>query len=84
NKKSKLFNQRKNKSFNYRSRFSEESQEGEDLEALKNSEDTSFISKWRDERASNRKVKAALPIRTLIIILVLLLLCMYILETKYK
>lgn len=79
-----MFNQRKNKSFNYRSRFSEESQEGEDLEALKNSEDTSFISKWRDERASNRKVKAALPIRTLIIILVLLLLCMYILETKYK
>ncbi len=77
-----MFKQRKNKTFNYRPRFSNEKQADSNVSSSKEKED--FISKWNDNRNENRKAKAVLPLRTLIIILVLLLICMYILDTKFN
>jgi hypothetical protein len=75
-----LFKQRKNKTFNYRPRFSKENQELDDFET---SRIRSFSDKWNASRGNNQKKRGGMSIRTLIIILVLLLICMYILETKY-
>ncbi|WMI64405.1 hypothetical protein RBH94_10055 [Aestuariibaculum sp. YM273] len=76
-----LFNQRKNKTFNYRPRFSKENEEVTDGEAP---EKHDFISKWEQTRTSKRRVKGAMSIRTLLLILVLLLICMYILDSKFN
>ncbi|WP_303279393.1 hypothetical protein [Flavivirga aquimarina] len=76
-----MFKQRKNKTFNYKSRFSKEDQNDLGLEDNFDTED--FASKWQRQRGKNVQVKGALPVRTLILVLVLLLLCMYLLEKKY-
>ncbi|WP_258227751.1 hypothetical protein [Aestuariibaculum sp. M13] len=76
-----LFNQRKNKTFNYQPRFSKESEE------ITNGEDSvkhDFVSKWEQNRTSKRRVKGAMSIRTLLLILVLLLICMYLLDSKFN
>jgi hypothetical protein len=71
-----LFKQRKNKTFNYQSRFSKDNDV--DLEVSNQKE---FASKWK--QGSKRKMGSAMTMRTLIFILVLLLICMYLLEKKY-
>ncbi|GAA4958816.1 hypothetical protein GCM10023315_02950 [Algibacter aquimarinus] len=73
-----MFKQRKNKTFNYQSRFSKENGLESDLEATKQRD---FISKWK--RSNKPKTRSAMSMRTLIFILVLLLICMYVLEKRY-
>ena len=78
-----MFNQRKNKTFQYQSRFSKENHK--DSEDEKPSETEGFVSKWRSHRElSKTKRKGGMPIKTLIFILVLLLICMYLLENRFK
>jgi hypothetical protein len=73
-----LFKQRKNRKFNYKPRYSKESQ----LE--NNSNDHNLATKWQKQRDANLgKGRRGFPILTLIIILVLLLICMYVLENKF-
>ena len=76
-----MFQQRKHKTFNYESRFSRENKVDSTLDEETNTKD--YISKWKDSRNGKRKVKAAMPVKTLILFLVLLLICMYLLEKKY-
>ena len=76
-----MFNQRKNKTFNYKPRFSKENMEPSNLEDESNQKD--FISKWRREAGHKVRMSGLLPARTLIILLVLLLICMYALEKNY-
>lgn len=76
-----LFKQRKNKTFNYKTRFSKENKETSNLDEDSNTKD--FISKWKVGSNTNRKMKGGMPVKTLILILVLLLICMYLLEGKY-
>ncbi|WNH09377.1 hypothetical protein [Thalassobellus suaedae] len=73
-----MFKQRKNKSFNYRPRFSKEEDVNSNLEK---SNEKDFASKWK--QGSKRKVRGTLSVGTLIFVLVLLLICMYLLEKKY-
>ncbi|WP_308990481.1 hypothetical protein QLS71_003235 [Mariniflexile litorale] len=75
-----MLKQHKHKSFNYQSSFSKEKDSDANLEDSKKIE---FVSKWKRNSERSRKVKGAMPIRTLIIVLVLLLICMYLLENKY-
>jgi len=63
----------KNRTFNYQPRFSG------DNEDLKSEDD--FVSKWKNAQGQNRKVKSALPLSVLVILLVLLLIGMYYLNT---
>lgn len=74
----RLFKQRKNKTFNYKARFSKENQdEG-------HSKEHDLASKWKRQRDINLGTgRRGFSIRTLIIILVLLLICMYVLENKF-
>ncbi|WP_406684755.1 hypothetical protein N1F78_03225 [Seonamhaeicola sp. MEBiC1930] len=76
-----MFKQRKHKRFNYQPRFSKDHQleKGEEGE----SESKEFVSRWRRQSGNKMKYKGILPVRTLILALVLLLLCMYLLEKKY-
>jgi hypothetical protein len=77
-----LFNQRKNKSFNYKPRFSRESKSDTNQDTIDEKKD--FVSKWKEgSHLNNRKVKGGMSIRLLILVLVLLLICMYVLEKKY-
>jgi type VI protein secretion system component VasF len=76
-----LFNQRQHKSFNYKSRFSKENSLDTDADS---SEKPDFVLKWKGQRTANTKVKGVLPMRTLLLILVLLLICMYILDSKFN
>ncbi|NMH88597.1 hypothetical protein [Flavivirga algicola] len=76
-----MFKQRKNRTFKYEPRFSKENQTGSNPKEDFDSED--FVSKWKRQRGNNVRVKGALPVKTLILVLVLLLLCMYVLEKKY-
>jgi hypothetical protein len=76
-----LFNQRKNKTFNYKPRLSKESQEQSKLDD--NSEQKDFISKWRRETGHKVRMGGLMPARTIILLLVLLLICMYALEKNY-
>ena len=76
-----MFKQRKNKTFKYQPRFSKENQK--DLDLDDKSETKDFVSKWRRQSGNKIRVKGALPVKTLILVLVLLLLCMYVLEKKY-
>lgn len=75
-----LLKQRKHKAFNYQSPFSKEKELDNDLEDSKKMD---FVSKWKRNSERSRKAKGAMPMRTLIIVLVLLLICMYLLEKKY-
>ncbi len=74
-----LFKQRKHKTFNYQSRFSKENEEDSNVGEPARKE---FVSKWNDKRNSSRKGGFGMSIRTLIIVLVLLLICMFWLESK--
>jgi hypothetical protein len=77
-----LLKQRKNKTFNYKPRLSNQSESKDEL--IEDSEANSFATKWQRERSGNlSKGKRGFSMRTLILILVLLLICMYILENKY-
>ena len=76
-----MFNQRKNKTFNYQSRFGKKSETENFSET---SEKPDFISKWKGENYSTRKVKGVMSLKTLLLILVLLLICMYILDSKFN
>ncbi|GAA3624669.1 hypothetical protein GCM10022397_08080 [Flavivirga jejuensis] len=76
-----LFKQRKNKTFNYQSRFSNENNIDSNSDTP---EETDFISKWKSVRDTKRKVKGGMSIKTLILVLVLLLICMYILDSKFN
>ena len=75
-----MLNQRKNKTFNFQSSFSKGKESDTNLE---DSNSNDFSSKWKRNSQRSRKVKGAMPIRSLIIILVLLLIFMYLLEKKY-
>ena len=76
-----LFKQRKHRAFNYQPRFSKKNQTDSSLKDTPNSKD--FISKWRQQNGNNVKMKGVMPVRTLILVLVLLLICVYLLEKKY-
>jgi hypothetical protein len=78
-KKDTLLKQRKNKTFNYKSRFSNQK---DDL--VEDSQTSRFTSKWQRERDVNLvKSKRGFSLVTLILILVLLLICLYVLESKF-
>lgn len=76
-----MFKQRKHKTFDYQSRFSAEKKTDSSLSKDANTKD--YISKWKENRAVKRKVRGAMPVKTLALFLVLLLICMYLLEKKY-
>ena len=76
-----MFKQRKHRSFNYQPRFSKENQTDSSLNDENKTQD--FISKWRNSKGHRAKVRGVMPIKTLILVLVLLLICMYLLEKKY-
>ncbi len=76
-----LFKQRKHKTFNYKPRLSEEKDVNSNSDE---SVSNAFILKWKRERESSRKAKGGMTIRTLILVLVLLLICMYLLESKFN
>jgi hypothetical protein len=78
-----LFKPRKNKSFNYKPRFSKDTElQTEDKEIAKNRE---FSSKWRNNQGlSNRKIKKGLSLPFLVLILALILICMYMLDIKFN
>ncbi|ULC60317.1 hypothetical protein MBM09_04830 [Flaviramulus sp. BrNp1-15] len=76
-----MFKQRKHRTFNYQPRFSKENQDASNLDTDKNTKD--FISKWRESKGNRPKARGVMPIKTLILVLVLLLICMYLLEKKY-
>jgi len=73
-----LFKQRKHRTFNYKSRFSEDNQMSSNETNQKD-----FVSKWKEAKGSKRQVKGVLPIRTLILALVLLLILMYVIDKKF-
>lgn len=76
-----MFNQRKNKTFNPRLRFSQENKQ--DPSPEDDSKSKGFVSKWRLQSGNKVRMKGVFPIRTLILALVLLLLCMYVIEKNY-
>ncbi len=77
-----MFKQKKNKTFSYKPRFSKENGGDANLDD-QSSNNKEFISKWKRQSEKKLKIGGALPIRTLILALVLLLICMYLLENKY-
>ncbi len=76
-----MFKQRKNKTFNYQSSFSKKNETDTNLDKSK---DNDFVSKWKNNKVGSRKVKGVMPLRTFIIVLVLLLICMYLLDYKFN
>lgn len=76
-----LLKQRKHKTFNYKPRFSKESQADSSLD--KNSNTKDFVSKWQQSKGTKVKTRGAMSMKVLILVLVLLLICMYVLEKKY-
>jgi hypothetical protein len=76
-----LFKQRKNKTFNYQTRFSKENQTNSSLD--NNSDTKEFVSKWQKSKSTKVKSRGAMSMKVLVLILVLLLICMYLLEKKY-
>jgi hypothetical protein len=78
-KKDALLKQRKNKKFSYKSRFSNQKNN-----IVEDSQSSRFTSKWQKERDVNLgKSKRGFSLFTLILILVLLLICLYVLESKF-
>ncbi|KJD32150.1 hypothetical protein PK35_12005 [Tamlana nanhaiensis] len=75
-----MFKQRKPRTFNYQPRFSKENKEKSNES---DADKKDFVSKWRSSVGNRKKAKGIMPIRTLILALVLLLICMYLLEKKY-
>ncbi|MCL5130429.1 MULTISPECIES: hypothetical protein [unclassified Algibacter] len=76
-----MFKQRKHRTFDYQSRFSKENRTDSSLNDDSNTKD--YISKWKENREVKRKVRGTMPVKTLLLFLVLLLICMYLLEKKY-
>ena len=74
-----MFKQKKNKKFNYNPRFSK----NQEPVSKDNSEAKEFVSKWRRETGHQVKMGSVLPIRTILLLLILLLLCMYVLDKNY-
>ena len=68
----------KNRTFNYKPRFSKENHDNTNRDA---SSKNDFISEWKGMQKKNTKVKTALPIVTLIVFLVLLLIGIYVLDS---
>lgn len=77
-----MFRQRKPRHFNYQPRFSQENQE-ETVDGDKEHDDRAFLRQWREERRARRKTRPMFSMRTLLIVLVLLLICIYVLQQKY-
>jgi type VI protein secretion system component VasF len=75
-----LFGQRKHKTFNYKPKYGKRQDE---LQVEDASASKSFANKWRQQTGHKVQMKGLLPVRTLILLLVLLLICMYILEKNY-
>ena len=75
-----MFKSRKNKTFNYQSVLSKKNETDTSLDKAK---DIDFVSKWKNNKVGNRKVRGVLPLRTLLIVLVLLI-CMYLLDSKFN
>ncbi len=77
-----MFHQRKNKSFNYKPRYSRET--NSDTNQVNTDKDNDFVSKWKqDSHLNKRNIKGGMSMKILILVLVLLLICMYVLEKKY-
>ena len=76
-----MFIQRKNKKFNYQTRFSEKTETQSDLN--NDSETKDFVAKWKRKSGSKIKTRGVMSMKVTIFILVLLLICMYLLEKKY-
>ncbi len=74
-----MLGQRKHKTFNYKPRFSKAVQD----KTAPKKEEKAFATKWRQQTGHKVQLKGILPVRTLILLLVLLLLCMYVLEKNY-
>ncbi|WP_139002280.1 hypothetical protein [Hyunsoonleella aestuarii] len=72
-----MFKQRKHRTFNYKPRFSHDN-EHESID--KSVDKPDFVSRWKELRP--RKRRGTISLRTLIIVLVLLLICMFWLESK--
>lgn len=70
-----MFTKSKNKTFNYQPRFSAKSKV--DVSA----NDSSLMSKWKQEQEKIRKPKSTISIKVLLLLLVLLLIGIYYLET---
>ncbi|AUP78356.1 hypothetical protein [Flavivirga eckloniae] len=75
-----MFKQRKNKAFNYQPRFSNEN---ENDSSSSDTGTTDFVSKWKEVRGNKRKVRGGMSFKMLVLVLVLLLICMYILDSKF-
>lgn len=77
-----LFKQRKNKHFNYRSQHSKTEDSDLELTAAKKDE---FTSKWERTRNANaHKTGVRVSMRTLMLLLIVLLICMYMLDKKFR
>lgn len=76
-----MFKQPKYKTFNFKPRFSTNNHTDSTLDDKHDI--PNFISKWKRHNSNKIKVKGVMPVKTLILFLVLLLICMYILEKKY-
>lgn len=74
-----MFNKPKNRTFNYQPRFS--NKENSEVDAVKNED---FISKWKQGQPQERKGKAMLSIQVLIVLLVLLVIGIYVLDSFIK
>ncbi|MFB9057108.1 hypothetical protein ACFFU9_10175 [Mariniflexile ostreae] len=78
-----LFKQRQNKTFQYPSRLSKGKQAESKDESSSNAH--GFISKWSNHSSmGKRKRKKGFSVGLLIFILVLLLICMFLLENRFK
>ncbi len=79
-----MFKQRKNKRFNYTNKYSKG--DNSKLETnLTTSKKEKLTSKWESMRSANTdKIGLKLPIKALVLLLALLLICMYLLDKKMK
>lgn len=68
----------KNRTFNYKPRFSKENNRETNDDSLSEED---FISKWKGVHGQNKKTKTVLPISVLILLLVLLLIGIYVLDS---
>jgi len=76
-----LFEPRKNKTFNRQSVFPKKNEIDTGLDETKQGD---FISRWKNNRGGSPKVRGVMSLPILILVLVLLLICMYILDIKFK
>ncbi len=75
-----MFGQRKHKTFNYKPKYAKRKEEASTEEETASQ---AFAKKWRQQTGHKVRMKGLLPVRTLILLLVLLLICMYVLEKNY-